>query len=314
MNDLPRVMVIAWRWGNSEIYRLPDDQTHLEWLLDRSGLSNDRFLQVDLHAEIAEEPLRDLVSHYLASSDVLLFLHDNQDYGYSPAFRDRLLSSLARKGGTRAGRLYTRLFTGGREPVYCTPHFPMGILGSNGTFGSDLTGFEEDVFVVRSFNPETGERVLNFEHFDAVWEHYWQHAQQSEKLGNLTCLFGRWAMKHDNDLYKDTGGYPSYLKKDPELWKALASFAQNHDALDRLARNNESLDDFQDFSDFGAYIEVTFADSNGQPSEAVELYQTLQQDTLHQIFYAPIDDHEALTEDLYNRMDRLHLMLSRENF
>ncbi|MCK6695494.1 MAG: hypothetical protein L6Q97_25750, partial [Thermoanaerobaculia bacterium] len=242
MSDLPRIMLVVWRWGNSDEFRLPKGHTHVEWSLDASDHADDRFVQVDLRAREALPPLTELISRYLGAGNVLLFLHDHQDYGFSSEFRGRLIDAIGHAGGSRIGQLYVRLFTGGKEPLYCTPQFLKGILGSGGNFASDLVGLPDRVPVVRKYDPNKGERILNAEHFNAVWQHYWQHSRQSEKLGYLKENFARWAHKYDDELCKDTPGYgyPYYLQKDPDLWKALASFTQNESILHRLSKNGET--------------------------------------------------------------------------
>jgi hypothetical protein len=303
--DMPRMMIVVWHWD------FTNDQDIACWNLNISKASNmgDKFVQSNIPAEDGIDRLSELLREKTPSYNVLLFLHNHQNLGYNSDSRLKILENI---GPENSRNVVIRLFTGGREPIYRTRHFPYGLLGSGGTLGNHLDGHPESTVETHD---ENGKKAINYLHFDAVWDYYWLNVR--EKIYDLKERYRRWALVYDTKLISNSS-YLAYLKQDQRLWAALSSFAKGgkpdiQDYSTGFAFWEKQID----FSDCKSHIEKAYADVDaGEGKKVPDLYEEVKEQIRKSIFVKPIknEDADKTTNYVYNLLSSLWRAIPHDTY
>ncbi len=276
-------MIVVWRWNESEVYGLKEaDQ--VDWSVE-GDTQGDAFVQIDKDKDSGGITyLTDLIRPKLEMNQIMLFLHNNQKYGYNSDAVKEILEGL----GSRAiSNLVIRLFTGGTESVYYTPANKLGILGTKGTIPSGIS--------------DLATMTIKAEHYDAVWNNYF--INMKERIYQLKESFFRRAKAHE---ICESVSYLDHLSQDKSLWYSMYNFIEDYRRIPK--------DTTATYSDFSVCINYTKLKGNKHVAVAYKEAQKEMKKSMKSTIIENNEDAQAQTQEIYHQLTNLWKAIPQQSY
>jgi hypothetical protein len=224
-NPTPRTLAVVWKWADPKDGGIPMD-TCDAWKTE----SGDCLLRLDTRTrEKLPGLLQAAIAHEnLGRQPLLVLLHHGTPHPFGEADRQAIETAFSMSENTARARL----FGGGREQLYFSAQYPLGILGLRGRLPRTVEIYQPEFQIIESdFVLDEAARRINQTHFDFVWQAYWQQPQQRilELCEELRIgAFGYVALPPASGI-----SMSSFLRQQPVLWSMLRAFAAENGAPQR---------------------------------------------------------------------------------